>query len=126
MDRLNRIVTGGALALFLGSVVTASGCRSMHGEVPPGKPYSTTGGSPPSVGFNSDPRPNTAANSGLYGNSPVTGAPGQDPTGTSLGSGQPQFGTPAPGSQNYGAPTSNLYGQPGTTGIAPGLGGGSR
>src|SRR6476661_8377296 len=90
MDRLRRVLTGGTLVMVLGTMVAASGCRSMRNEVPPGKPYSTTGGTPPGLGFNSDPHPNAAVGGGLYGNSAApgqSGLPGQGAT----------PGTPAPG-----------------------------
>ena len=74
MDRLSRVMAVGSLALVLGSGLTASGCRSMRSEVPPGKPYSTTGGQPPTVGFSSAPHPNTGAGAGLYGNALNPGA----------------------------------------------------
>ena len=60
MDRHGRLLAGGCLAVIMGMFVAVAGCRSMRNDVPPGKPYSTTGGSPPPVGFNSDPHPNTA------------------------------------------------------------------
>ncbi len=60
MDRHSRVLAGGCLVVLMGIVLTASGCRSMRNDVPPGKPYSTTGGRPPPVGFNSDPHPNTS------------------------------------------------------------------
>jgi hypothetical protein len=64
MDRLSRALTGGCLAVVLGTVFSASGCRSMRNDVPPGKPYSTTGGTPPTVGFSSDPHANTGPGGG--------------------------------------------------------------
>jgi hypothetical protein len=125
MDRLSRILAGASTAVCLSMVVLASGCRSMQSEVPRGKPYSTTGGSPPTVGFNSDPRPNTSIGGGLYGNAPA-GTPGaavpDSSAGMGIGSASPpaQFGTPAPNAAPYGAPTANRYGAPGTaSGSAP-------
>jgi hypothetical protein len=137
MDRrLNRILALGSLALGLGVTMIAPGCRSTRSEVPPGKPYSTTGTTPGSVGFNSDPRTASAANGGgTYGNSPIAGAAGQDPN--ALGGGSPtspmggmsgsssapvQYGTPAPTQGLYGAPTSNRYG---TLPLSPTPGGGN-
>jgi hypothetical protein len=122
MDRLRRVLNGGTLVLMLGTVVAGSGCRSMRNEVPPQKPYPTTGGSPPTVGFNSDPHPNSAIGGGLYGNAATPGqtgttapgatpgVPGSDATSSGLGSSPSQYGTPAPGSGIYGQPTSNRYG----------------
>jgi hypothetical protein len=120
-------------------VLTASGCRSTRSEVPPGKPYSTTGATPGSVGFNSDPRGGSAASAGgIYGNNPLPAAPGQDPN--ALGVGSPssplggmsgsssapvQYGTPAPNQGNYGAPTSNRYGPIPTSPVMPSSPGGN-
>jgi hypothetical protein len=132
MDRLRRVLTGGTLVMVLGTVVAASGCRSMRSEVPPGKPYSTTGGTPPALGFNSDPRPNAAVGGGLYPNSTTSAQPGMplpgqgssaglttpDPMSPSSGSSAAQFGTPAPSTGNYGQPTANRYGPATTPGVA--------
>jgi hypothetical protein len=110
MDRHVRIFAGGCLLAMMGIVMTAAGCRSMRNDVPPGKPYSTTGATPPpGVGFNSDPHPNTTM--GLYGNgltpNPVTSDNG--PVGA------PQYGTPTPNTGPLGTPTGNRYGaMPGT------------
>jgi hypothetical protein len=104
MDRLRRVLTGGTLVLIAGTVIASSGCRSLRSEVPPGPRYSTTGGTPP-LGFNQEPRPNTMAGSGFYGNSATPGQPGMpggDPTGAGLGSSPAQLGTPAPSSGLYG------------------------
>jgi hypothetical protein len=105
MDRLNRTLAACGLMLLL----AAGGCRSTHSEVPPGRPYSGDGRQvPPSIGFSSDPHPMT-------GPSALTaGTPGT-----------PQLGTPGPASSaNYGAPTVNTYGPPGTAGaqMPPGVG----
>jgi hypothetical protein len=106
MDRHNRVLAGGTLAMMLGLVVMGSGCHSMRNDVPPGRPYSTTGGSPP-VQFNSDPHPSTSV--GAYGNPLVPGS--SSPDAGPAGAGSPtQFGTPGPGSANYGVPTANSYG----------------
>jgi hypothetical protein len=107
MERPSRVLPGGCLALMFAVMVSGPGCRSTRNDVPPGKPYSTTGGSPPTVGFNSDPHPNTAV--GVYGNPliPGSGSPDSGPS----GAGSPtQFGIPAPGANPYGAPSSNRYG----------------
>jgi hypothetical protein len=120
MDRLVRILAGGSLAAVVGLVVCASGCRSMRSEVPQGKPYPTNGGSPPTVGFGSDPRPNPAANAGQWSQgtsmTPGTSVP-DGGNALNLGSGAqtPQFGTPTPNSANYGAPSGWRYGPPTTT-----------
>jgi hypothetical protein len=109
MDRHNRVLVGGCLAVLLGFVVTGSGCRSMRNDVPPGKPYSTTGGSPPPIGFNSDPHPNTSVGGGMYGGGITPGSPLSNASPTGPG-GMPQLGTPTPGAGQYGAPTANTYG----------------
>jgi hypothetical protein len=132
MDRLRRILAGGTLAMMLGTVVAASGCRSMRNEVPPGPKYSTTG-EPSSSGFNSAPHPYNAL-SNPYANNPamgggaqpgLSGSPGLSGTtpGSStdgmppgLGSGGSSLGTPLPGSPGMGQPTGNIYGPPGTSG----------
>ena len=54
MDRLRRVLTGGTVVMGLGTILLAGGCRSLRNEVPQGKPYSTTGGTPPALGFNQD------------------------------------------------------------------------
>jgi hypothetical protein len=120
MDRLSRVMAVGSLAIVLGTVLISSGCRSMRSEVPPGKPYSTTGGQPPTVGFSSDPRPSTGAGAGMYGGGLTPGATGPDGNqSVAPSNGMPQFGTPAPNPGNYGAPTANKYGPMGSAGTGP-------
>jgi hypothetical protein len=131
MDRLGRALTCGTLVLVVGTVATVSGCRSTRNEIPPGKPYATTGGTPPSLGFNSAPHPNSSIGAGLYGNSATPGQPGMPgggsapglpgPDAASMGaaSAPPQFGTPTPSAGNYGQPTANKYG-PSMTPGSPG------
>jgi hypothetical protein len=115
MDRLRRVLTSGTLAMVLATLVAASGCRSLRNEVPPGKPYSTTGGPAPSIGFNSDPRPNAAVGAGMYPNTtpgqPGLSAPGVTPgmtgpdaTYSAGGSSASQFGTPPPSTNQFGVP----------------------
>jgi hypothetical protein len=115
MDRLRRVLTGGTLVMMLGTVIAASGCRSLRNEVPPGKPYSTTGGTPPSIGFNTDPRPNAAVGSGMYpstapgqpgmtGPGGTPGMTGPDATYSAGGSSASQFGTPPPSTNQFGVP----------------------
>jgi hypothetical protein len=123
MDRLNRVIAGGSLAIVLGIVVSAGGCRSARNDVPPGKPYSATGGTPPTVGFSSDPHPSTSISPGMYNNMP--GQPQSNAADPSVGMGgagagasagfPAQYGTPTPNSNPYGAPTANRYGPPATT-----------
>ena len=109
MDRHSRVLAGGCLVTLMGIVLTASGCRTARNDVPPGKPYSTTGGGPPPVGFNSDPHPNTSIAPGLYGG---TGGPGTAPAepGPAGPGSTAQFGIPTPNASPYGAPSSNRYG----------------
>ncbi len=109
MDRLSRVMVGGCFTLALGFVLTASGCRSMHNDVPKGKPFSTNGNSP-AVGFNSDPHPSTSV--GQYQGYP------SDPN-AAAGSGAPQFGTPTPNTSPLNLPTNNRYGPAGTAGGLP-------
>lgn len=101
-------------AALLTTVVLSSGCRSTRSEVPPAKPYARTGESPPTVGFSSQPHP---ANAGGMPAS-VNIGPGGMPD-DRLASGQPQYGTPTPGSKGVALPTGNRYGPPGTTGLDP-------
>lgn len=136
MDRLNRIVTHGGLALLLGTSISSLGCRSLKSEIPPGKPYSTTGATTgaattPNVGFSSDPRPDASAAGGLYNGiqqaSGATGpgglpgsvqqASGNPAMGGGVPGGPPQLGTPI-GNQNSfkdAVPTEGRYGPPGTS-----------
>ena len=74
MDRLRRVLAGGMLAIMLGTVVAASGCRNLRNEVPPGPKYSTTGEPSSSVGFNSAPHPYVGTGS-PYANGPIPGQP---------------------------------------------------
>jgi len=123
MDRLCRVLASGSLALALGAIGCACGCRSMRSEVPAGKPYSTTGGAPPTVGFNSSPRANPAYGGGQWSNGPTT--PGSSvPDGNTALSGSSsaaQLGTPSPNSGNYGSPVGAKFGAPSTnSGYNPG------
>jgi hypothetical protein len=117
MDRHNRVFAGAFTALVAGLLLSTTGCHSMRNEVPPGRPYSTTGGSPPPLQFGSDPHPGGSA--GIYGNPLVPGSSSPDSAPSGPGS-TTQFGTPGPASGNYGAPTTNKYGaMPGTLSPAP-------
>ena len=128
MDRLRRVLAGGTLAIMLGTVVAASGCRNLRNEVPPGPKYSTTGEPSSSVGFNSAPirtlglaAPMPIArspDSPACRVPPVREAPPADGLPAVMGSGgaPSSFGTPPPGSASIGAPTNNAYGGPGTSG----------
>jgi hypothetical protein len=109
MDRLIRLFAASSLTIALGMVLTASGCRSMHSDVPKGKPY-TTNGNPTAPGFNSDPHPNTTVGPGLYQNN---GSPSLDgnPVG---GANATQYGTPTPSASPYGVPPVGKFGAPGT------------
>jgi hypothetical protein len=116
MDRLCRVLASGSLVLALGALGCACGCRSMRSEVPAGKPYSTTGGAPPSVGFNSGPRSNPAYGAGQWGSAPMTPGSSVPDGNTALsgGSSPAQLGTPAPNSSPYGAPVGAKFGGPST------------
>jgi hypothetical protein len=133
MDRLRFTLAGGMLAMMLGTIVTASGCRSTGNEVPPGPKYSTTGDPASSVKFNSDPHPVNGVGGSYYGNSPVPGQSGMPsgggmagsvmgatpdglPTGIGPGSSSP-YGTPTGSAPNMGQPTANAYGPPSTAGF---------
>lgn len=114
MDRLSRTLAGGCFAVILGTIVSTSGCRSMRNDVPPGKPYSTTGGTPP-IGFSSDPRANTGVGGGMYSNGMTPGAASASRNPAMAGpGGAPQYGTPGLNSNAYGAPTAGAYSGPGT------------
>ena len=130
MDRLRRIVAGGTLAMMLGTVVAASGCRSTRNEVPPGPKYSTTG-EPSSNMFNSAPHPyNPVGGGNPYANGSTPGQPGTSalgsqaagsamdglPSGPGAGGSSSSFGTPAPSTPGMGQPTPGAYGPPGTAG----------
>jgi hypothetical protein len=116
MDRLSRALAGGSLAVVLGTLISAAGCRSMRNDVPPGKPYSTTGGAPPTVGFSSDARANTGVGGGLYpgGSTPGSPAASGNPAMAGSGGAPAQYGIPGTSPGLYGTPSSNRYGAPGT------------
>jgi hypothetical protein len=102
--------------LFVGLVLVSSGCRSTKSEVPPGKPYQTTGGEPPSIGFSAEPHPGVANGMiGLYGNR-GPGAQSDDLMSSRGNSGDVTFGTPTSANDHLGTPSDNRYGPPGTAG----------
>ena len=117
MDRPCLFVSTRVLSLSLAVVALGSaGCRSTRSEVPPGKPYQTTSGAPPSVGFSNEPHPSTATGmAALYGNKGPGALLGGDRTTTTPGD-NVTYGTPAPGMANLAAPTDNKFGAPGTAG----------
>jgi hypothetical protein len=120
MDRpfLNVSTRGVGLMLVVVAIGSA-GCRSTRSEVPPGKPYQTTGGGPPSVGFSTDPHPSTATGmAALYGNKGPGALVGDGRGGSNPGDDM-TFGTPAPNSPSLGTPTDNRFGAPGTAGTSP-------
>ncbi len=144
MDRLRRILAGGMLAMTLGTVMAASGCRTPQNEVPPGPKYATPGEPSSSVGFNSQPHTYNGIGANTYGNATMPGQPGQpgmpgagglgglggigagspsDGLPPSLGANGSSYGTPAPSGVGQ-QPTNNLYGPPGTSGTSgfPGTG----
>jgi hypothetical protein len=109
MDRRDRMWTGFSALLALAVSCTAMGCRSTRSEVPPAKPFSGVGQAPSGVGFGSAPHNGTGF--AALPNGTGEGLPGRN-------NGTGQFGTPLPGSTNYGAPTNNAYGPPGTSSLA--------
>ena len=119
MDRPCLVVSARRISLMLAvTMLGSAGCRSTRSEVPPGKPYQTTSGAPPSVGFSNEPHPSTASGMAApYGNR----GPGAL-TGDGKGSANPGddviIGTPPPGTANLGAPTDNRFGPPGMPGRA--------
>ena len=116
MDRRKRptAVRNLSLSLVFLSLMPA-GCKSTKSEVPPGRPYQTTG-APPPVGFSSDAHPSTAGGmAGLYGNK-GPGSFAQDVQNSTAPSRDITYGMPAPGATKLGAPTDNRYGAPGTAG----------
>jgi hypothetical protein len=126
MDRLRRVLAGIMLAIMLGTMVAAAGCRSTRSEVPPGPKYSTTG-DPSTSMFNSAPHQYTGAPS-VYPNSTVPGQPAMPgaggpggasdglPSGLGSGASGSSFGTPPPNSPAMNQPTNNAFGPPGTSG----------
>jgi hypothetical protein len=123
MDRLDRALPA-LRALALAGVILSlgSGCRSTRSEVPPGKPYQTTGGMPPTVGFSSEPHPGAnRALGALYGNKGPGGLVA-DGSGSASAGNDIVLGTPTPGEKRYGAPTDNQFGAPGTSGLAGSVG----
>jgi hypothetical protein len=104
MDRLTRSLAGCGLALL----ATATGCRSTHDEVPPGRPFRNNGGQSPPVGLSTSPHtpPITATQS-------VGGAPGN------IGSGGDPTIRPTPGDLTGSVPGAR-FGGPGTSGAQGG------
>jgi hypothetical protein len=102
MDRLTRTLAGCGLVTLL----AVTGCRSTRSEVPPGPPYTKDGKQVPPIGFNSDPHPLNGGAAGL--------GPGGMPA-----AGNVQYGMPGTASgPNFGIPSGNAYGPPGTAGAA--------
>src|SRR5262249_23878303 len=75
MDRLRRVLAGGALAMTLVATVASSGCRSTRNEVPPGPKYGMAGEPSSSGGFNSTPHPYNGIASPYGGNASTPGQP---------------------------------------------------
>jgi hypothetical protein len=100
MDRRIRTVAG--LGLML--AVSGTACRTPRSEIPPAKTFSASGQPAAPLAFGSSPN----NNNGFSTLSSVTGdgRPAHDGAGT--------IGTPAPRSDNYGAPTTGAYGAPGS------------
>ena len=85
-------------ALTVSSILAfGTSCRSTRSEVPPHRPFMTDGRQAPPINFSGN------------SSSPSDGLP---PVSAGQGS---SYGTPAPGASNYGAPTANAFGAPGTT-----------
>ena len=119
MDRPVRAYSVGSMTLAIGLLLLiASGCRSTQSEVPPGKPYQTTGAAPSGIGLNSEPHPNPLGMSGLYGNrgpaSPIQDGRGSDPSVSNV-----TYGVPVNETAPLGMPTDHRYGPPGTSGSDP-------
>lgn len=117
MDRPESGVRASGLCLIAAGLLLANGgCRSTRSEVPPGKPYQTTG-TPPTIGFSNEPHPGAAM--GMAGLSTNTGPGDQTPDGRgSLNANSNMvYGTP-PQSTRLGAPTENRFGPPGTAGMS--------
>jgi hypothetical protein len=121
MDRLDRVVFASRQTLLAGVFLSlAMGCRSTRSEVPPGKPYQTTGGMPPTVGFSSEPHQGAAKGlGGLYGNKGPGGLI-PDGRGSQASGNDIVLGTPTPGDNKIGIPSDHLYGPPGSSGLAGG------
>jgi len=119
MDRLNRSPLVGRMAMAAAVAFCCSqGCRNTHSEVPAGKPYQTTGGAPPTVGFSNEPHPSVATGpASLYSNI-GPGSQVQDGRGDSSNPGGLMLGTPTQGPATLGTPTNNRYGPPGTAGTS--------
>jgi hypothetical protein len=118
MDRPNYVLSTRILACLIGVQLGLSGCRSTRSEVPPGKPYQTTGGMPPTVGFSSEPHPSTANGmAGLYRNK-ASGSFVQDVQDRAAPAGDVTYGMPNAGNGTVGLPTDNRYGPPSTSGGA--------
>jgi hypothetical protein len=119
MDRPACAHVVGSMTLASGLMLLgALGCRSTQSEVPPGKPYQTTGAAPSGIGLNSEPRPNPLGMSGLYGNrgpaSLTDDGRGYDPSLSNV-----TYGVPVKEATPLGMPTNNSYGPPGTSGTDP-------
>jgi hypothetical protein len=104
MDRLTRGLAGCGLALL----ATATGCRSMRDEVPPGRAYRSDGRQEPRVGFNTQPHMPPATPGQAFGGVGGNLAPSYDPT-------RPASGGPtgtAPGSRFSSSGAATGLGQP--------------
>ena len=96
MDRLDRnaVALLGLIVLGLGT-----GCRSTKPEVPPGRGFTNDGRQIPPVGFSTDPQ----VPAGALATTPQPGS-------AMYGKGRPSTAM-----QNYGTPTDNSYGPPGSS-----------
>ena len=75
----------------------------MRNDVPRGKPYTTNGNPPPSVGFNSDPHPEYVGCEPGCIKTTVPAASTLNPRAVARTA--PQYGTPSPNTSPYGVPT---------------------
>ena len=98
MDRLNRSLLAGGMALAAASrLLLLSGMPKHPQRSSSGKPYQTTGEPPPSVGFSNEPHPNLATGmASLYGNK-APGSQSQGRAGRFVQSGRPHAGNADPG-----------------------------
>lgn len=110
MDRHSRTAVSFGLSLSLTLALGATGCRSTRSEVPPSKPFSSTG--QPSAPLSFGSAPHQANGLSALGAGGGDGLPGQAANGAG------QLGTPAPGSSTFGVPAGAAFGQPGTSGLA--------
>ena len=117
MERRTRLWAACGLLMLL----AATGCRSMHSNVPPGPKFSADGRQQPPIGFSNESHPpNQFANPALNSVNNMNMAPG----GNLANMGGVQTGMPGSAVNNYGVPGGAAFGAPGTSGADPSLGAG--